>query len=161
MKLKDDLGATVRTLYLLVGVVLAAATVASAWSEWPGVSSGKESPVGFGLLMIIAMPLSLFVIVWACVGRHREWKIGDDHVRIRLLSLTSWQKDLRVHAGEIETLTREQYSYDDHDGRVAYGVTMTLLDGKTYRSPRTFDAGQAEQAWRRLERLKAPAGSEA
>ncbi|WP_443747521.1 hypothetical protein [Asticcacaulis solisilvae] len=155
MKLKDDLGATVRTLYFLVGVVLAAATIASAWSEWPGVSSGKESPLGFGLLMIVAMPLSLFVIVWACVGRHREWKIGDDGVRIRLLSLTSWQKDLRVRAGEIETLTREQYNYDDNGGRVAYGVTMTLLDGKTYRSPRTFDAGQAEQAWQRLERLKA------
>ena len=161
MKLKDDLGATVRTLYLLVGVVLGAATIASAWSEWPAVSSGKESPLGFGLLIIVAMPLSLFVIVWACVGRHREWKISEDHVRIRLLSLTSWQKDLRVKAGEIETLTREQYSYDDDSGRVAYGVTMTLHDGKTYRSPRTFDAGQAEQAWQRLERLRAaaPAGA--
>jgi len=155
MKLKDDLGVTVRTLYFLVGVVLAAATIASAWSEWPGVSSGKESPLGFGLLMVIAMPLSLFVIVWACVGRHREWKIGDDDVRIRLLSLTSWQKDMRIPAVEIESLVREQYSYDDNGGRVAYGVTVTLRDGKVYRSPRTFDAGQAEQAWQRLERLRA------
>ncbi len=161
MKLKDDLGATVRTLYLLVGVVLAAATIASAWSEWPAVSAGKESPLGLALLLVIAMPLSLFVIVWACVGRHREWKIGDDHVRIRLLSLTSWQKDLRIRAGEIETLTREQYSYDDNGGRVAYGVTVTLLDGKTYRSPRTFDSAQAEQAWLRLERLKTPVSVEA
>ncbi|MBW8732822.1 MAG: hypothetical protein JF571_00675 [Asticcacaulis sp.] len=157
MKLKDDLGVTVRTLYFLVGVVLAAATIASAWSEWPGVSSGKESPLGFGLLMAIAMPLSLFVIVWACVGRHREWKIGDDHVRIRLLSLTSWQKDLRIPAREIESLAREQYSYDDDGGRVAYGLTVTLRDGKTLRSPRTFDARQAEQAWQRLELLRSQA----
>ncbi len=154
MKLKDDLGAAARTLYFLVGVVLGAATVAAAYSDWPAVSAGKASPLGLGLLGVIAMPLALFIIVWACVGRHREWRITEDHVRIRLLSLTSWQKDLRIPAGQIESLKREQYSYDDDNGRVAYGVIVTLRDGKTYRSPRTFDSRQAEQAWQRLEYLR-------
>ena len=157
MKLKDDLGATVRILYFLVGVVLGAATIATAYSDWPEVISGKMSPVGFGLLAVIAMPLALFIIVWACVGRHREWRIADDHVRIRLLSLTSWQRDLRIPADQIESLVREQYSYDDDQRRVAYGVTVTLRDGRVYRSPRTFDQGQAEQAWQSLERLRGAA----
>ena len=154
MKLKDDLGAAARTLYFVFGIVLAAATIATAYKEWPVVVAGKESPLVFVLLALIAMPLALFIVVWACIGRHREWSIADDHVRVRLLSLTSWQRDFRIHPEQIEDMSREQYSYDDKRGRVAYGLTVTLRDGRTFHSPQTFDAKQADQAWHSLEQLR-------
>lgn len=153
MKLKDDLGTPARLLYFLFGVVLAAATIASAYSEWPRVAAGKESPLVFVLLALLAVPLSLFIIIWACIGRHREWRIAEDHVRVRLLSLTSWQRDFRIHPEEIESLSRDQYSYEDKRGRIAYGVTVALRDGRTLHSPHTFDAAQAQLAWVSLQRL--------
>jgi hypothetical protein len=140
MKLKDDLGLPARSLYFIMGVVLAIATVAAAFSQWP-------------MLLLIAIPLAMFIIIWAIVGRHREWRIGEDHIRVRLLSLTSWHRDFRIHPEQIETINRQQYSYDDKQGRVSHAITVTLRDGRTLESPVTFDAGQADQAWQKLEGL--------
>jgi hypothetical protein len=153
MKLKDDLGVAARVLYFIVGGVLGAAGLASAWGDFSAVAAHKASPAGIILVCLVILPLSLFVILWACIGRHREWRIGNDGIRIRLLSLTSWQKDLQIPAGDIAAFEREQYSYDDGSGRVAYGVTVTLKDGKTYRSPRSFNPKEAEAAWAEIERL--------
>lgn len=156
MKLKDDLGVAARVLYFIVGIVLGAAGLASAWGDFPAVAAHKASPLGIVLVCLIILPLSLFVILWACIGRHREWKIDGEGIRIRLLSLTSWRRDLQIAAADIAAFEREQYSYDDDSGRVAYGVTVRLKDGKTYRSPRSFNAKEAEAAWAEIERL-APA----
>lgn len=153
MKLKDDLGLAARSLYFIMGVVLAIATVAAAFNQWPTVMTGKASPLGFALLLLIAMPLALFVVVWAVIGRHREWRIGEDHIRVRLLSLTSWQRDFRIHPEQIEAINRQQYSYDDKQGRVSHAITVTLRDGRTLESPLTFDAHQADQAWQKLKGL--------
>jgi hypothetical protein len=153
MKLKDDLGLPARSLYFIMGVVLAIATVAAAFSQWPMVVAGKASPLSLVLLLLIAIPLALFIIIWAIVGRHREWRIGEDHIRVRLLSLTSWHRDFRIHPEQIETINRQQYSYDDKQGRVSHAITVTLRDGRTLESPVTFDAGQADQAWQKLEGL--------
>ena len=153
MKLKDDLGFAARSLYFIMGVVLATATVAAAFSQWPAVIAGKASPLSLILLLLIASPLSLFIIVWAVVGRHREWRIGDDHIRVRLLSLTSWQRDFRIHPEQIEAVDRQQYSYDDKAGRISHAITVTLRDGRKLESPQTFDAAQADQAWQKLQGL--------
>lgn len=155
MKLKDDLGFAARSLYFIMGVVLAVATVAAAFSQWPTVIAGKASPLSLILLLLllIASPLALFIIVWAVVGRHREWRIGDDHIRIRLLSLTSWQRDFRIHPEQIEAIDRQQYSYEDKAGRVSHAITVTLRDGRKLESPQTFDAGQADQAWQKLQAM--------
>ncbi|HVZ29907.1 MAG TPA: hypothetical protein VG839_05905 [Asticcacaulis sp.] len=153
MKLKDDLGVAARVLYFIFGVVLGAAGLASAWSDYHLVTAGKASPVGIVLVCLVILPLSLFVILWACIGRHREWRIDGSGIRIRLLSLTSWQKDVQIQPADIAAVEREQYNYDDTGGRVAYGVTITLKDGKTYRSPRSFNATEAEAAWTEIERF--------
>jgi hypothetical protein len=153
MKLKDDLGFAARSLYFVMGVVLATATVAAACSQWPAVIMGKASPLSLILLLLIASPLALFIIVWAVVGRHREWQIGQDHIRVRLLSLTSWRRDFRIHPEQIESIDRQQFSYDDKAGRTSHAITVTLRDGRKLESPQTFDAGQAEQAWQKLHAL--------
>jgi hypothetical protein len=155
MKLKDDLGVAARVLYFIVGVVLGAAGLASAWGDFPAVAAHKASPAGIILVCLIILPLSLFVILWACIGRHREWRIDGEGIRIRLLSLTSWKHDLQIRPDEIAGFEREQYSYDDNSGRVAYGVTLKLKDGKAYRSPRSFNPKEAEAAWAEIERLAA------
>lgn len=153
MKLKDDLGLPARSLYFIMGVVLAIATVASAYSQLPPIMAGKASPLSLALLLLIASPLALFIMVWAVVGRHREWRIADDHVRVRLLSLTSWRRDFRIHPEQIEAIDRQQFSYDDKAGRVSHAITVTLRDGRTLESPQTFDAVQADQAWQKLQGL--------
>lgn len=153
MKLKDELGLPARMLYFLMGIVLGIATIASAFSQWPAVTAGKEPMLGFMLLVLIAMPLSLLIILWACVGRHREWRIDSDHIRIRMLSLTVWKRDVRIRPEQIESLSREQFSYDDEDGRIAYGITVHLRDGRDLQSPQTFSADQADMAWAKLQAL--------
>jgi len=154
MKLKDDLGLPARSLYFIMGIVLAIATVASAYSQLPSIMAGKASALSLALLLLIASPLALFIMVWAVVGRHREWRIADDHVRVRLLSLTSWQRDFRIHPEQIEAMDRQQFSFDDKAGRVSHAITITLRDGRTLESPQTFDAGQADQAWQKLQALR-------
>jgi hypothetical protein len=131
MKLKDDLGFAARSLYFVMGVVLATATVAAAFSQWPAVIMGKASPLSLILLL----------------------QIGQDHIRVRLLSLTSWRRDFRIHPEQIESIDRQQFSYDDKAGRTSHAITVTLRDGRKLESPQTFDAGQAEQAWQKLHAL--------
>ncbi len=153
MKLKDDLGVAARVLYFIFGIVLGAAGIASAWGDFPTVAAHKQSPAGIILVCLIILPLSVFVILWACIGRHREWRIDGEGIRIRLLSLTSWKRDLQIRPDQIAGYEREQYSYDDQSGRVAYGTKLTLKDGKTYHSPRSFNPKEAEAAWTEIERL--------
>lgn len=60
---------------------------------------------------------------------------------------------MQISPADIARFEREQYSYDDGSGRVAYGMTVTLKDGKSYRSPRSFNPKEAEAAWAEVERL--------
>lgn len=152
MKIKDSLGLTARCLYFIMGVVLSVATVASTFEQWPAISAGKTSPMGLAVLMLIIIPLALFIMVWAVVGRHREWRIEDNRIRVRLLSLTSWKRDYLIYPEQVESIDRQQYSDDSHT-RVAHTITITLRDGSTFASPKILDGFQADQAWRKVEAL--------
>ena len=157
MKLKDDLGGTARVIYVIMGLALAAATIASAWHDWPAVMAGKSPPFSFWLMLIVALPLSLLVIIWACIGRHREWTIEGGQVRIRLLSLTSWQKTAYVPAAEITGVVLESFDHEVQNHRTAYWLTLTDRHGDLYRSPTTFSRTEAEKAAAEIEAMRDPA----
>lgn len=146
MKLVEDLGWPVRGLYLVFGVLLATAAVATAWHDWPLVVAHKASGFGFALLLIIALPVALLIIVWACVGRHREWHVHDNHIHIHVISLTSWARVMHIDAPQVETMTLESADYEDRANRTAYWLSVRTTDGKTYLSPKTFDRAIADQA---------------
>ncbi len=154
MTLKDDLGLAPRILYFLFGSLLAVATIATAYHDWPLVQAHKSSAIGFLLINIIALPLAVLIILWAVIGRHREWRVNEQDIRIRLLSLTSWQKTQHIDPQEIETLSVDSYAYEDRAGRTAHWLKVTLKDGKTYTSPKTFDKAAIDQAYSEVERLK-------
>ena len=154
MTLKDDLGPVPRILYFLFGSLLAVATIATAYHDWPLVETHKSSAIGFLLINIIALPLSVLIMLWAVVGRHREWRITAQDVRIRLLSLTSWQKTHCIASQEIETVSQESFAYEDRARRTAHWLTVTLQDGKTYTSPKSFDKAAIDQAYIEVERMK-------
>lgn len=156
MILKDDLGLTPRLLYGLFGLILAFATIASAYHDWPLVETGKSSWLIFVLVNICLLPLSLLIIVWAVIGRHREWRIGSQGIRIRLLSLTSWQKSEHVTPDRIESVTAESFPYDDRSGRSAHWVTVQLTDGRVLKSPRMSDPMLAEAVRRELAAIANP-----
>jgi hypothetical protein len=157
MFLRDDLGPVPRTLYILLGFLLAVAAIANDYHDWPLVQAYKMSPVGFTLINVIAIPLSLLIIVWGAIGRHREWRIGEDHIRIRLLSLTSWQKIRHLQPQEIESLRLDTFDHDLENARTAYRLTITCTDGKQVQSPQTYDPAVISQAKAYIERLKARA----
>ena len=156
MTLKDDLGPVPRILYFLFGSLLAVATIATAYHDWPLVEAHKSSAIGFLLVNIIALPLSVLIILWAVIGRHREWRITAQDVRIRLLSLTSWQKTHHIAPQEIETVSQESFAYEDRARRTAHWLTVTTAEGKTYTSPKTFDKAAIDQAYAEVASLKQP-----
>ena len=127
---------------------------ALCWHDWPLVQAYKISPVGFTLINVVTVPSSLLIIVWGAIGRHREWRIGEDHIRIRLLSLTSWQKISHVRAEDIESLRVETFDHDLQTARTAYQLTITCKDGRQIQSPHTFDPAVISQAKARIEQLK-------
>lgn len=154
MTLKDDLGLVPRCLYFMFGSLLAVATIATAYHDWPLVEAHKSSAIGFLLINIIALPLSVLIILWAVIGRHREWRITAQDVRIRLLSLTSWQKTHHILPEEIEAVVLDSFAYEDRGHRTAHWLTVTLKSGKTVHSPKTFDKAAVDQAYAEVERLK-------
>lgn len=72
MTLKDELGLLPRFLYILVGIALAAAAISSDYHDWALIQTGKLPPFGFILINMVALPLAAGIILWACIGRHRN-----------------------------------------------------------------------------------------
>ncbi len=156
MTLKDDLGPVPRFLYFAFGSLLAVATIATAYHDWPLVEAHKSSAIAFLLVNIISLPLAVLIILWAVIGRHREWRITGQAIRIRLLSLTSWQKTQHIPAQDIAAVAMDSYAYDDRAHRTAHWLTITAVDGKTYSSPKSFDKTAIEKARAEIESLKRP-----
>ena len=150
MKLVEDLGLPARLLYLAFGALLMAATIATAWHDWPLVQAHKLPWAGFTLMLLVALPLSLLIMVWAGVGRHREWHVHDDHIHIHLISLTSWARTTQVDAAQIAQLTLDAAAYEDRAARTAYWLSLHLKDGRTLLSPKSFDKNLVAQAQQTL-----------
>lgn len=146
MKLVEDLGLPARSLYMAFGALLMTATIATAWHDWPLVQVHKLPWTGFTLLLAIGLPVSLLIMVWAAVGRHREWHVHDDHIHIHLISLTLWARTTQVDAGQIEAMTLDSAAYEDRGGHTAYWLNLRLKDGRALLSPKTFDKNLATQA---------------
>ncbi len=151
MTLKDELGLLPRFLYIVVGITLATAAISSDYSDWALIAAGKLPPFGFILINVIALPLAAGIILWACIGRHREWRISDGEIRIRLLSLTSWRKTHYIKAEDIRELTPESYDHERPGSRIAHGWIILLKDGRRLVSPKSFDEAGLEQARLQIE----------
>jgi len=151
MTLKDELGLLPRFLYIVVGITLAVAVVDSDYSDWALIAAGKMPPVGFILINLIALPLALGIILWACIGRHREWRIADGQIRIRLMSLTSWRKTHYISAEDIRELTPESYDHERAGSRIHHGWIVSLKDGRRLVSPKSFDKTGLDQARLQIE----------
>jgi len=156
MKLVEDLGLPARLLYLAFGALLMVAAVATAWHDWPLVEARKLSWIGFTLMLAVALPVSLLIMVWAGVGRHREWHIHDDHIHIHLISLTAWARVTQIRQDEIATLSLETAAYEDRVRHTAYWLSVRLKDGRTLMSPKTFDKTLADRAQLKVGRFGNP-----
>lgn len=155
MKLVEDLGLPARLLYLAFGALLMIAAIASAWHDWPLIEARKLSWIGFTLMLAIALPVSLLIMVWAAVGRHREWHIHDDHIHIHLISLTSWARVMEVAKDDIAAFSLETVPYEDRARHTAYWLNIRLKDGRTLTSPKTFDKTLADRARLKVDRFGA------
>jgi hypothetical protein len=151
MTLKDELGLLPRFLYIVVGITLVVAAISSDYHNWTLIEAGKLPPFGFLLINVVALPLATGIILWACIGRHREWRIADGQIRIRLLSLTSWRKTRYIKAVEISQLTPESYADERAGRRVTHGWIIFLKDGRRLVSPKTFDKAGLDQVRLRIE----------
>jgi hypothetical protein len=157
MTLKDELGLLPRFLYIVVGITLAAAAIGSDYSDWALIEAGKLPPFGFILVNLVALPLAAGIILWACIGRHREWQVTDGQIRIRLLSLTSWRKTHHIKAEDIRELTSESYDHERAISRVTHGWIVILKDGRRLVSPKSFDGAELEKARLQIEsRMRQP-----
>ena len=154
MTLKDDLGMLPRVLYGIFGLVLALATIGNDYHDWSLVEAGRQSLVVFVLVNLLALPLSILIVLWACIGRHREWRIAGNRIQVRLLSLTSWQKMQTIQAAEISGFELQSFEHEDAHHRTAYWMTLTLSDGRRIESPKTFNKSEAEKACLQIEILK-------
>ena len=146
MKLVEDLGLPARLLYLAFGLLLMTAAIVTAWHDWPLVQAHKLSWIGFTLMLAVALPVSLLIMVWAGVGRHREWHIHDDHIHIHLISLTSWAKVMQIESSQIDAMSLENAAYEDRGDHTAYWLSVRLKDGRNLISPKTFDKALVDQA---------------
>ncbi len=151
MTLKDELGLLPRFLYIVVGITLATAAIGSDYSDWALITAGRLPPFGFLLINLITLPLAAGIILWACIGRHREWRITDGEIRIRLLSLTSWRKTHYIKAEDIDHLMPESYDHERAGSRITYGWIVTLKDGRRLVSPKSFDEAGLDQARLQIE----------
>ena len=154
MTFKDNLGLLARTMFALIGVFLLVVVVATAYHDWPLVETHKSSLFGFILTGLVALPLAVLIIVWALIGQTKEWRIGHDHIRVRLMSLTAWQREVKLRPGDIEEIAVESFAYDDGRGRTAHWITVTAADGRRYKSPRVYDAMVLEVMRDRITILK-------
>jgi hypothetical protein len=144
MIVKDELGGLPRFVYVVVGLTLATAAISSDYHDWALIEAHKLPPFGFILINMVALPLALGLVLWACIGRHREWRISDGRIRIRLLSLTSWQRRHYITSDDIRELTQESYA-DERAGRpVMHGWIVTLHDGQRLVSPKSLDLAGLE-----------------
>jgi len=141
----------------VVGITLGAAAIVSDYNDWALIAAGKMPPFGFILMNVIALPLALGIVLWAVIGRHREWRVADGEIRIRLLSLTSWRRTHHIPAHEIESVTQESYDPERGRSRVPHGWIVRLKDGRRLVSPKSFDAGALETARLQIEsHMRAP-----
>ena len=154
MTLKDHLGPVARTMFGATGGLLLIATVTTVFSDWPVIQAHKESSLGLLLTCAITLPLSLLIIIWASIGRFKEWRIEGDHLSIRLMSLTSWMRIVDIRPEEISAFAVESYDYEDGGSRTAHWIVMTLRDGKRYKSPRTYDGEEIAEARMALDSMR-------
>jgi hypothetical protein len=157
MILKDELGWLPRALYVMVGLTLAAAAISSDYHGWARVEAHKLPPFGFILMNVLTLPLALGLVLWGCIGRHREWRISSAGIRIRLLSLTSWQKSQYIEGNDICELRQESYA-DERAGRpILHGWIVVLKDGRRLVSPKSPDPAGLETLRLQIEsRMRAP-----
>ena len=151
MTLKDELGLLPRFLYIVVGITLAAAAISSDYSDWALIAAGKLPPFGFILINVITLPLAAGIILWACIGRHREWRIAGGQIRIRLLSLTSWRKTHHIRVEDIRELMPESYDHERQGSRVTHGWIVIMKDGQRLVSPKSFDKAGLDGARLQIE----------
>ena len=151
MTLKDELGLLPRFLYVVVGITLGAAAISSDYSDWALIEAHRLPPFGFILINLIALPLAAGIILWACIGRHREWRITEEGIRIRSLSLTSWRKTHHVKAGDIRELISESYEDERIGSRIRHGWIVMLADGRRLVSPKSFDKARLDLARLQIE----------
>jgi hypothetical protein len=160
MTLKDELGLLPRFLYIVVGITLALAAISNDYTDWALIAAGKLPPFGFILINGLALPLAAGIILWACIGRHREWRISYGQIRIRLLSLTSWRKMHYIKAEEISQLTPESYDDEREGSRVTHGWIIILKDGRRLVSPKTSDKTGLDQVRLHIESQMRKTGPE-
>jgi hypothetical protein len=151
MTLKDELGLLPRFLYIVVGITLAVAAISSDYHDWALIAAGKLPPFGFVLINVIALPLAAGIILWACIGRHREWHVSDGQIRIRLISLTSWRKTHHINVEDISQLTPESYDHEHQGSRITHGWIILLKDGRRLVSPKSFDKAGLDGARLQIE----------
>lgn len=151
MTLKDELGLLPRFLYIVVGVTLAAAAIGSDYADWALIEAHKLPPFGFILINVIALPLAVGIILWACIGRHREWRVADGEIRVRLLSLTSWRKTHYIKAEDIQVLIPESYDHERAGSRIHHGWIVILADGRRLVSPKSYDKARLDQVRLQIE----------
>ena len=154
MTLKDHLGPLARMMFGATGGLLLIAAVATAYADWPVVVMHRESSLGLIVTCAVSIPVALLIIIWASIGRFKEWRIEGDHLSIRLMSLTSWMRIVEVRAEDIHSFEVESYDYEDNGDRTAHWIVMTLQNGRRYKSPRTYDGDEIAAARLALAALR-------
>lgn len=150
MRLSSKSGLTTRFLTFVSGAALIVASAPHVLSFMADRGAGLD----LTLLLLLGVPVVL-MMVWAVIGSHYEWLIGDRHLRIRSRHLTSWQRDVLIFPEQIDTIDRETHTLggDSDNGLPCHTLIVTLNDGRRFESPRLFDDAQLTRAWRKLEAL--------
>ena len=154
MTLQDRLGPMARTLFAATGALLLVATVATVYSDWPVIEAHHQSSLGLFAVCAVALPIAFLIIIWASIGRLKEWRIEGDHLSIRLMSLTSWMRIITIRREDIRGFAVESYAYEDGNDRTAHWIVMTLTDGKRYKSPMTYDGEEIQEARLALDSMR-------
>lgn len=155
MEISSRSGASARWLNAVGGLPLIVAGAALLYLRLPGMLDGTVSPLEALMPAVFALSGLFFVVRAATLGRH-EWIIGDTYLRIRAKS----DPDILVYPGQIESLEREIYELggDSDNGLPCVSLIVGLTDGRIFESPRMFDDGQINRAWRKIEALIAAKG---
>lgn len=150
MKISSEAGASARWFNVVGGLALIVASGALLYLRLPGMLDGTVSPLEALVPGVLALSGLLFVTRAATLGRH-EWIIGDTYLRIRAKN----DPDVLVYPSQIESLERETYVLggDRDNGLPCVSLIVGLTDGRVFESPRMFDDGQINRAWRRIEAL--------
>ena len=154
MTFKDNLGLLARTMFALIGLFLLVVAVATIYHDWPLVETHRSPLFGFVLTCLITIPLGLLILVWAVIGQTKAWHISSDHIRVNLMSLTAWQREIRLRSDEIADIAVETFAYDDVGRRTAHWIIVTTTDGRRFKSPRVYDAMVIEVLRNKIASLK-------